>query len=77
MELINCKVGVPFDYNGKRIVARLTKNVKGEQICASCVLHSKELFGQCKHIKECIAYKRPDHKSVVFKMAKTKKETKQ
>jgi hypothetical protein len=76
MELIDCKIGVPFKYGGITIVAKLTRTKTGAtQVCPSCVFFSrKNDIGQCKHIKECIAFKRPDKKSVIFRMAKQKKE---
>ena len=78
MELINCKIGVPFKYGGIMIVAKRTMAKTGTtQVCPSCVFFSrKNDIGQCKHIKECIAFKRPDRKSVIFRMAKQKKEKK-
>ena len=78
MELIDCKIGVPFKYGGITIVAKLTRTKTGAtQVCPSCVFFSrKNDIGQCEHIKECIAFKRPDRKSVIFRMAKQKKEKK-
>ena len=74
MELNKCKIGVPFNFEGRKIVARLSKIVRGSNICASCVLYNNERTSQCKYIKECTAFNRKDGKSVIFKLYKIKND---
>ena len=69
MELIDSEIGVPFVKDGTELVAVETRydgDIKC--VCLGCFFFKTKTHGQCEHIKECIALKRPDKKSVIFKL---------
>lgn len=73
--LSTLKLNHVTDVQGTKIVARRPRaySSANDPGCKDCVFQKEGGAAECSFKNSCMAHKRPDRKSVIFKILKTKK----